>query len=129
MTFSSRSKYISAREPSSKTATRFSHSSHEIRISVFNTVYLCRKQAETSAEPDPLLRRRVALRKTTGGDHYGSRRTPAAPAPLVRASSGVFVFECRMRVDPLKTVEWQRSRARSEEHTSELQSRPHLVCR
>src|SRR5690554_7700117 len=33
------------------------------------------------------------------------------------------------RLDPTKLVEGSKSVVRSEEHTSELQSRPHLVCR
>src|SRR3712207_8619179 len=35
----------------------------------------------------------------------------------------------RGRVDPVQVLEHQQRRSRSEEHTSELQSRQYLVCR
>src|SRR3989442_10042237 len=55
----------------------------------------------------------------------------ALPAQDKRASSATFKIGFLM--DSLKIERWQtdldRFQKRSEEHTSELQSRPHLVCR
>src|SRR3712207_8072368 len=50
---------------------------------------------------------------------------------FIRMESGVRVedSQCGMRVYPLGLVEAVRAKARSEEHTSELQSRQYLVCR
>src|SRR3989442_12034667 len=63
-----------------------------------------------------------------------NRWHPAIP-PIVRAAPGDrVILQTRDALDgqitPASTAEdVGRERVRSEEHTSELQSRPHLVCR
>src|SRR3989442_9564730 len=47
---------------------------------------------------------------------------------LFRSRRGVGADVARLRTDRVR-VRHQSVHARSEEHTSELQSRPHLVCR
>src|SRR3989442_5712160 len=50
-------------------------------------------------------------------------RSRRAPGPRWRAAAP------RRRRRLLRLPDWRSGRPRSEEHTSELQSRPHLVCR
>src|SRR3712207_8548551 len=53
----------------------------------------------------------------------GSTKGPPCPAPSPAPSSAP-------RSTPARSSSWRRSaRSRSEEHTSELQSRQYLVCR
>src|SRR2546422_7619286 len=47
--------------------------------------------------------------------------------PTISTSSPTFTFPCSIR--PVTTVPRELEGGRSEEHTSELQSRLHLVCR
>src|SRR5690554_7535376 len=66
----------------------------------------------------------------------GSRGIGAAIAKLL-ASAGAHVIVSSRKIDDCQTVANEiiseggsaEALARSEEHTSELQSRPHLVCR
>src|SRR6266498_3097115 len=57
------------------------------------------------------------------GPHRGDRDPPTRPSRRCRSGGGRVLFPERKRRDDRRLVD------RSEEHTSELQSRPHLVCR
>src|SRR2546422_11385019 len=78
--------------------------------------------ADRSGEP-----RIIRIRRTNGGRFRLVRRS-AREIAQVHAESG-----CRPRASEclpdLVVTPAQRDRVRSEEHTSELQSRLHLVCR
>src|SRR2546422_7412668 len=43
--------------------------------------------------------------------------------------SSIVVMRCKSTTTTMNGIAWVASTARSEEHTSELQSRLHLVCR
>src|SRR5687768_18338715 len=64
------------------------------------------------------------------GTHANTPEFPAAFRWRHSITSSKFVKVSRVRMTPMGTpVDRRRSPSRSEEHTSELQSRLHLVCR
>src|SRR3712207_7657316 len=63
-------------------------------------------------------------RRHPGADRSLRRKAPATHRQADRPGRG-----CRRRSAAEVRVAGQRARARSEEHTSELQSRQYLVCR
>src|SRR5690554_379354 len=90
--------------------------------------------AESQAEAGPAESEPRAKPKKTGGS-----RTEVVKVPSLDGFDDVPVIEINVAEgdsvgedDPLVTVESDKATMeipRSEEHTSELQSRPHLVCR
>src|SRR3989442_4517136 len=70
------------------------------------------------------------------GSGYGSTAAPPPPANTVAATDGLAFTPATLQVSAgdivrftVGSVAHNVAGTRSEEHTSELQSRPHLVCR
>src|SRR3989442_9524215 len=78
-----------------------------------STLFPTRRSSDLHRPPRP-----VALRRERAADD--DRRLALEPGPDEQHRAAVAVDD---------RAEVHRGAARSEEHTSELQSRPHLVCR
>src|SRR5690554_5146483 len=77
-----------------------------------------RKIYVTGSRPDI----RVPMREISLADTQTDKGVEKNPPVLVYDTSGPYT-------DPAVQIDLRAGLARSEEHTSELQSRPHLVCR
>src|SRR5690554_7070750 len=90
---------------------------------------MIRRPPRSTLFPYTTLFRSEALERTieTGEAHYYSRSRQALWHK--GATSGLVQRVRELLIDDDQDCVWLRVDVRSEEHTSELQSRPQLVCR
>src|SRR3712207_6966156 len=89
---------------------------------------MIRRPPRSTLFPYTTLFRSGALRRA-GEGRQGPRSVQAPPAHPIRPGDDARGWLLLRHRELLASPGWTRARLRSEEHTSELQSRQYLVCR